>query len=53
MNDNHKKKMIAPVIVTVIFLLYLAIYLLVIMFASGVVNDDYMSGRNEITGLSA
>ena len=36
MNDNHKKKMIAPVIVTVIFLLYLAIYLLVIMFASEV-----------------
>ena len=36
MNDNHKKKMIAPVIVTVIFLLYLVIYLLVIMFASEV-----------------
>ena len=34
MNDNHKKKMIAPVIVTVVFLLYLAIYLLAIMFAS-------------------
>ena len=35
MNDNHKKKMIAPVIVTV-FLLYLVIYLLAIMFASEV-----------------
>ena len=36
MNDNHKKRMIAPVIVTVIFLLYLVIYLLAIMFASEV-----------------
>ena len=36
MNDNHKKKMIAPVIVTVIFLLYLVIYLLAIMLASEV-----------------
>ena len=34
MNDNHKKKMIAPIIVTVIFLLYLVVYLIAIMFAS-------------------
>ena len=35
MNDNHKKKMIAPVIVTVIFLLYLVIYLVVLGIAMG------------------
>jgi hypothetical protein len=30
MNDNHKKKMIAPVIITVIFLLYLIVYLIAV-----------------------
>ena len=30
MNDNHKKKMIAPVIITVIFLLYLIVYLVAV-----------------------
>lgn len=31
MNDNHKKKMIAPVIITVIFLLYLDVYLVAVI----------------------
>ena len=30
MNDNHKKKMIAPVIITVLFLLYLIVYLIAV-----------------------
>lgn len=30
MNDNHKKKMIVPVIITVLFLLYLIVYLIVV-----------------------
>ena len=30
MNDNHKKKKIAPVIITVIFLLYLIVYLVAV-----------------------
>ena len=30
MNDNHKKKMIAPVIITVVFLLYLIVYLIAV-----------------------
>ena len=34
MKDNHTKKMIAPVVITVVFLLYLGIYLIAIMFAS-------------------
>ena len=31
---DHKKKMIAPIIITVLFLLYLILYLLLIMGAS-------------------
>ena len=50
MNDNHKKKMIAPVIVTVIFLLYLAIYLLVIMFSSEV-NPLFLLFAGPLIGL--
>ena len=50
MNDNHKKKMIAPVIVTVIFLLYLVIYLLVIMFASEV-NPLFLLFAGPLIGL--
>ena len=34
MNKDHKKKMIAPVVITVIFLLYLTAYLVGIIFAS-------------------
>ena len=30
MKYNHKKKMIAPVIITVLFLLYLIVYLIVV-----------------------
>ena len=30
MNDNHKKKMIAPVIITALFLLYLIVYLIAV-----------------------
>ena len=30
MNEKHKKKMIAPVIITVIFLLYLIVYLIAV-----------------------
>ena len=30
MNDNHKKKMIAPVIITTLFLLYLIVYLIAV-----------------------
>ena len=30
MNDNHKKKMIVPVIITVLFLLYLIVYLIAV-----------------------
>ena len=35
MNDNHKKKMIAPVIITVIFLLYLIEYLIAETMTTG------------------
>ena len=35
MNDNnHKQRMIAPVIITVVFLLYLLIYILAVLAAS-------------------
>lgn len=34
MNDKQKRKMVAPVIITVVFLLYLFIYLIAIMFAT-------------------
>jgi L-asparagine transporter-like permease len=50
MNDNHKKKMIAPVIVTVIFFLYLVIYLVVIMFASEV-NPVFLLFAGPLIGL--
>ena len=31
MNDNHKKKIIAPVIITALFLLYLVVYLVAVI----------------------
>ena len=34
MDDKHTRKMIAPIAITVIFLLYLIIYLIAVMFAS-------------------
>ena len=34
MKYNHKKKMIAPVIITVIFLLYLIVYLIAVVMAT-------------------
>ena len=35
MKDDHKKKMIAPVVVTVIFLLYLIVYLIAVAMMTG------------------
>ena len=35
MNDNHKKKMVAPVIITVLFLLYLIVYLVAVAMTAG------------------
>ena len=35
MNDNHKKKMIAPVIITALFLLYLIVYLIAVTITTG------------------
>ena len=35
MNEKHKKKMIAPVIITVIFLLYLIVYLIAVAMTTG------------------
>ena len=34
MNDNQKKKMIAPVIITALFLLYLIVYLIAVVMAT-------------------
>ena len=33
MND-HGKKMIAPIVITIVFLLYLAVYIVVLLFAT-------------------
>ena len=35
MNDNHKKKMITPVIITALFLLYLIVYLIAETMTTG------------------
>ena len=34
MNSEHKKKMIAPIVITVLFLLYLAVYIVMIVQVS-------------------
>ena len=35
MNDNHKKEMVTPVFITVIFLLYLIVYLVAVAMTTG------------------
>ena len=34
MDSEHKKKMIAPIVITVLFLLYLAVYIVALITAS-------------------
>ena len=31
MNDNHKKRMVAPAVITALFLLYLVVYLVAVI----------------------
>jgi len=44
MNDkNHRKKMVAPIIITVFFLIYLAVYLyLIFVYASAGFNPLFL-----------
>ena len=34
MDGNHKKKMVAPVVITIVFLLYLAVYIIGIVMST-------------------